>query len=196
MQDDPEGLCEASETDTVTASGTPAGSHPGLGSALALIWSITAGATFLQIGNGLLQILLPLRMEWTGISIAQIGLVASAYGFGFAAGCIGTPLLVRRVGHIRAFASLAAIAAVVALAFTQAEGLVAWILLRALSGTALAGLFTVIDGWVSARATTTNRGRVVSLYMICTKDRPDPLPPSRSGSARFPVTACSWRWPP
>lgn len=169
LQDDRESLREAAETDTGTASDTPAGSHPGLGSALALIWSITAGATFLQIGNGLLQILLPLRMEWTGMSIAQIGLVASAYGFGFAAGCIGTPLLVRRVGHIRAFASLAAIAAVVALGFTQAEGLVAWILLRALSGTALAGLFTVIDGWVSARATTANRGRVVSLYMICTK---------------------------
>ncbi|MGY6570308.1 MAG: MFS transporter [Salinarimonas sp.] len=155
--------------DPTTSSREATIAGTGLGPALALIWSITAGATFLQIGNGLLQILLPLRMEWTGMSIAQIGLVASAYGFGFAAGCIGAPWLVRRVGHIRAFASLAATAAIVALAFTQAEGIATWILLRALSGMALAGLFTVIDGWVSARATTANRGRVVSLYMICTK---------------------------
>ncbi len=141
----------------------------GLGSAFAVIWSITAGATFLQIANGLLQILLPLRMDAAGMSIGQIGLVASGYGLGFAAGCMLAPLLVRHVGHIRTFASLAAISAIVALAFTQASEMWSWVLLRTLSGVALAGLFTVIDGWVSAGATAANRGRVVSLYMLCTK---------------------------
>jgi MFS family permease len=134
-----------------------------------LIWSITAGATLLQIGNGLLQILLPLRMEQEGIAISGIGLVAAAYGLGFAAGCVFAPFIVRRVGHIRAYACLAAIAAVVAIGFTQVSSLTGWLVLRALSGIALAGLFTVIDGWVSARATMGNRGRIVSLYMICTK---------------------------
>ena len=141
----------------------------GIGPAFAVIWSITAGATFLQVANGLLQILLPLRMDAAGMSIGEIGLVASGYGLGFAAGCMLVPLLVRHVGHIRAFASLAAISAVVALGFTQAEELWSWILLRTLSGMVLAGLFTVIDGWVSAGATAANRGRVVSLYMLCTK---------------------------
>lgn len=142
---------------------------PGIGSAFAVIWSITAGAAFLQIGNGLLQILLPLRMDAAGRSIAEIGLVASGYGLGFAAGCMLVPLLVRHVGHIRAFASLAAISAVGALSFTQAQELWSWILLRTLSGMVLAGLFTVIDGWVSADACAANRGRVVSLYMLSTK---------------------------
>lgn len=134
-----------------------------------LIWSITAGATLLQVANGLLQILLPLRMEQEGIAISGIGLVAAAYGLGFATGCVLAPVLVRHVGHIRAYASLAAIASVVAMGFTQVESLIGWVVLRALSGIALAGLFTVIDGWVSARATMGNRGRIVSLYMICTK---------------------------
>ena len=137
--------------------------------AFGLIWSITAGATLLQVANGLLQILLPLRMEQEGIAISGIGLVAAAYGLGFAAGCVLAPLLVRHVGHIRAYACLAAVASVVAMGFTQVETLFGWVVLRALSGIALAGLFTVIDGWVSARATMGNRGRVVSLYMICTK---------------------------
>ncbi|MCG6121706.1 MAG: MFS transporter [Microvirga sp.] len=141
----------------------------GVLASFSLIWTITAGATLIQIANGLLQILLPLRMEAGAIPISGIGWVASAYGLGFAAGCVAAPALVRHVGHIRAFASMAAIACVVVLAFTRAEALWEWILLRILSGLALAGLFTIIDGWVSARATKGNRGRVVSLYMICTK---------------------------
>lgn len=136
---------------------------------LSSIGAITAGATLLQGANGLLQALLPLRMQGEGLSITAIGIVATAYGFGFAAGCFLAPLLIRQVGHIRAFASLAAISAVVALGFSQAESLVAWCALRALSGMTLAGLFTVIDGWVSAQATSSHRGRILSIYMICTK---------------------------
>jgi MFS family permease len=73
------------------------------------------------------------------------------------------------VGHIRAFASLAAVAAVVALAFTQAQSTLAWVLLRVLTGVTLAGLFTVTDGWISARASSSHRGRILSIYMVCTK---------------------------
>jgi MFS family permease len=140
-----------------------------VGPSLSLIWTITAATTLLQAANGLLQALLPLRMQAEGLSITAIGLVAAAYGFGFAAGCFLAPVFVRHVGHIRAFASLAAIAAVVALAFTQAHSVPAWAILRALTGMALAGIFTVTDGWISARATSSHRGRILSFYMVCTK---------------------------
>ena len=140
-----------------------------VGPSFSSIGAITAGATLLQGANGLLQALLPLRIQAEGLSITAIGVVATAYGFGFAAGCFLAPLLIRHVGHIRAFVSLAAIAAVVALAFSGAEALLVWCLLRGLSGMTLAGLFTVIDGWVSAQATSTHRGRILSVYMICTK---------------------------
>jgi MFS family permease len=136
---------------------------------LALIWTITAAGTLLQAANGLLQALLPLRMQAQGLSIEAIGAVATAYGIGFAAGCLIAPAFVRRVGHIRAFATLAAIVAVLALAFTQARGAPSWFVLRALSGLALAGVFTVTDGWISARASAADRGRVVSVYMVSTK---------------------------
>ncbi|WP_046865525.1 MFS transporter [Microvirga massiliensis] len=140
-----------------------------MGSTLSLIWTITLTATILQASNGLLQALLPLRMQADGLPVTAIGLVATAYGAGFVVGCFMAPKLIRRVGHIRAFASLAATAAVVALAFTTAQSVLAWIILRALSGIALAGVFTVMDGWISARATPSIRGRVLSIYMICTK---------------------------
>jgi MFS family permease len=140
-----------------------------VGSSLSLIWTITAGATLLQSANGLLQTLLPLRMQADGLSVTVIGVVAAAYGFGFTLGCFFAPAFIRHVGHIRAFASLAAVAAVVALMFTQAESVMAWAVLRALTGVTLAGLFTVIDSWISARATSSHRGRILSVYMIWTK---------------------------
>ena len=33
----------------------------------------------------------------------------------------------------------------------------------------MACIFTVTDGWISARASSTHRGRILSIYMICTK---------------------------
>ncbi|MEN3929895.1 MFS transporter [Microvirga sp. W0021] len=138
-------------------------------SALKLIWTITATVTFLQAANGLWQALLPLRMQAEGISTVVIGYVATSYGLGFTIGCLFTPILIRRVGHIRAFASLAAISAIVAIFFTQASGTESWILLRCISGISMAGLFTVSDSWTSSCATSENRGRVLSIYMIFNK---------------------------
>jgi MFS family permease len=138
-------------------------------SSLLLIWSVTAATTLLQAGNGLLQALMPLRMQAEGLSITAIGLVAAAYGLGFSTGCFIAPAFIRHVGHIRAFASLAAIASVVVLAMTQAHSTAAWMLLRGLTGVTFACIFTLTDGWISARATSSHRGRILSIYMICTK---------------------------
>src|SRR3712207_2395807 len=112
---------------------------------------------------------MPLRMQAEGISVASIGVVAAAYGVGFSTGCFLAPSFIRHVGYIRAFASLAAVASVLILAMTQAHSTLAWILLRGLTGITLACIFTVTDGWISARATSSHRGRILSIYMICTK---------------------------
>ena len=136
---------------------------------LSLIWTITAATTLLQAGNGLLQALMPLRMQAEGLSISSIGLVAATYGLGFSTGCFLAPAFIRHVGYIRAFASLAAVAVVMVLAMTQAHTTLAWALLRGLTGILFACIFTVTDGWISARAMSSHRGRILSIYMICTK---------------------------
>lgn len=140
-----------------------------MNSSLSLIWTITAATTLLQTGNGLLQALMPLRMQAAGLSISSIGIVAAAYGLGFSSGCFLAPAFIRHVGYIRAFASLAAIAAVVILAMTEANTTLTWVLLRGLTGVTFACVFTATDGWISARATSSHRGRILSIYMICTK---------------------------
>lgn len=112
---------------------------------------------------------MPLRMQAGGLSVTAIGIVAAAYGLGFSIGCFFAPAFIRYVGYIRAFASLAAMVAVLVLAMTQAQSTWAWIVLRGLMGVTLACIFTVTDGWISARAASSHRGRILSFYMICTK---------------------------
>lgn len=130
---------------------------------------VMAAAVLLQAGNGLLQALLPLRMQTQGLSAADIGMVASAYGVGFAAGCLAAPRVVRRLGFVRAYAGLAALMAILALALPLAGGSIGWVLLRALTGVGFAGLFTVIEGWIGAGAQDGNRGRILAVYMVTTK---------------------------
>jgi len=112
---------------------------------------------------------MPLRMQVEGLSVTAIGMVAAAYGLGFSTGCFLAPAFIRHVGYIRAFASLAAMVAVLVLGMTQAHSTPVWIILRGLTGVTLACIFTVADGWISARATSSDRGRILSIYMICTK---------------------------
>lgn len=108
-------------------------------------------------------------MQGEGLSVTAIGIVAAAYGLGFSTGCFLAPAFIRHVGYIRAFASLAAMVAVLVLSMAQAHSTLAWVIMRGLTGVTLACIFTVTDGWISARATSSHRGRILSIYMICTK---------------------------
>ena len=130
---------------------------------------VMAAAVLMQAGNGLLQALLPLRMQAQGLSAADIGMVASAYGVGFAAGCLAAPRVVRRLGFVRAYAGLAALMAILALALPLAGGSVGWVLLRALTGVGVGGRFTVVGGWIGAGAPDGTRGRILAVYKVTTK---------------------------
>ena len=81
-------------------------------------------------------------------------------------GCLSVPHIVRRVGHIRTFAVMAAIAASAVQLMALLVEPLAWILLRAISGVAFAGLYMVIESWLNERASNTNRGQLFATYMV------------------------------
>jgi MFS family permease len=83
-------------------------------------------------------------------------------------GCLTAPIVVRRVGHIRAFACSAAGAAVVMLLNRSLGMPLAWILLRACSGFLLAGAFMIIESWLNERATNESRGTIFAVYLTVT----------------------------
>ena len=89
--------------------------------------ALLLSAALLIAGNGLQASLLSVRADLETFSLSLIGFMMSAYYLGFIAGCRLTPLLVKRVGHIRTFAALASIASASALAHVLAIDATYWI---------------------------------------------------------------------
>ena len=133
------------------------------------VLGIVGGVTLLQFANTLLSVVLPLNLALNGYSGTTAGLVVTGYGMGFLAGCIVDPRLIRDVGHIRAFAVLAAICSVTSMVFAPAIWSLLWFVLRVMMGFCQAGLFTVVEGWLSAAAPSHSRGGVLSFYLVATK---------------------------
>ena len=131
---------------------------------LALLFS----TAFLLAGNGLHSLLLPLRGAAEGFSTNELGLLGTGWATGFVLGCLTAPIVVRRVGHIRAFSCSAACAAMIILLNGIFVEPLAWILLRVGSGFFLAGAFMIIESWLNERATNESRGTIFAVYLMVT----------------------------
>ena len=130
------------------------------------IAALLLAVVILTLGNGLLGILIPFRAQGEGFSTLAIGLIGSGFFIGYALGCFGTPHLVRRVGHIRSFAVLAALFAVTTLLLVLLMHPLTWVFIRLLGGFCSAGLAMIIESWLNEKTDAANRGAVFSLYMI------------------------------
>ncbi len=130
------------------------------------ISALLSGVALLLLGNGLLNTLLTLRGSAEGFSPAVLGLVMSGYFVGFFLGIWIAAPLIRRVGHIRAFAFCAALAASTALLHVVIVDQWVWLGLRVLYGIALVTLYTVIESWLNAQTAASERGRVFAVYMV------------------------------
>jgi MFS family permease len=133
-------------------------------STLLLLGSVLLGVVLLVAGQGLLNLLVVLRLELSGASPSTVALVMAAYFAGQGLGALTVARVVATVGHIRAFAAFAAgIAALVLLhALLPQPGPL--VLLRLLDGACMVGALAVVEGWLSDRAPSGKRGLVLSLY--------------------------------
>jgi MFS family permease len=77
--------------------------------------------------------------------------------------------LIREVRHIRAFAVLAASCSILSSLFAATDLVEVWLVLRLIMGFCQAGLFTVVEGWLSAATPAEARGRVLAFYLVATK---------------------------
>lgn len=131
---------------------------------LATLTALLFGYGLMQMGNTLQGTLLSVRAGLEGFSATTIGLIGAAFWAGVVTGSLQAGRLIRRVGHTRTFAALAAIASTAALLHLMIIHPVAWLLTRALTGFCFAGLFMTVESWLNAEATPSNRGRVLSIY--------------------------------
>jgi MFS family permease len=120
----------------------------------------------LMLGAGLQGTLIGLRASLEGFPTFAIGVVMSCYYVGYVGGSFRTPFLVQRVGHIRVFAALTAVASVSILLQAILVSAGAWAALRMLSGFCFAGIYVVAESWLNDRATNESRGRLLAVYML------------------------------
>ncbi|MCP3689783.1 MAG: MFS transporter [Gammaproteobacteria bacterium] len=137
-------------------------------SALFSSWALLLGFGVLMLGDGLQGTLLAVRADIEGFSATLTGLVMSAFYAGFLLGSVLSPRITAKVGHIRVFAAMAALASASILVHALFVDVYAWIALRLLSGFCFAGLYIVAESWLNDRATNESRGKLLSLYMVVT----------------------------
>jgi MFS family permease len=135
---------------------------------LAPIAALLAGVALLLLGGGLLGTLLAVQGSGRGFSDAVVGVVMSGYFVGFFFGTFLAPRIIRRIGHIRAFALFAALATCAVLMHVILVSPAWWFVFRVVTGIALVALYTVIESWLSARSDAAERGRVFAVYMVVT----------------------------
>jgi MFS family permease len=128
--------------------------------------ALLLGMALLTLGAGVQATLLGVRATLEGFSTFVTGIIMAGYYVGFVAGSIAAPALVRRVGHIRVFAALTAMAAATILVQGVFVGAAAWVVLRIVSGVCFAGIYVVAESWLNDRAEQRSRGVLLSSYMI------------------------------
>ncbi|WAC25804.1 MFS transporter [Ancylobacter sp. SL191] len=128
--------------------------------------ALLLGVFFLVTGSGLQNTLLPLRGAFEGFSAINLGILGSSYYLGFVIGCLAVPHLVRRSGHIRAFAALTSGVVAAMMGHLIIIDPFVWFGLRAITGFCFAGLYLVIESWLNDRATNQTRGFVMSAYVM------------------------------
>jgi len=137
-----------------------------MGGAFASFFSLLLSTAILLVGNGLLGTLIPVSGDTLGFSQTALGALGSSYFAGFMGGCFVAANIVRRAGHIRAFAVFAAVATTMPLIHATLEYFWVWVVARLVVGFCFAGLYMVIESWLNERATNESRGGLFATYLI------------------------------
>jgi MFS family permease len=132
----------------------------------AAIAAILMSVLVLIAGNALHNTLVPYRAKLEGFSSLSLGLLGSMFFAGMLAGTLLGPAIIRRVGHVKAYAIFASLAMMVAVAYPLYVSPGWWMVLRAVVGFSFAGLYGVIDGWVQGKAENEYRGRLGGAYQF------------------------------
>ncbi len=130
------------------------------------LFALLAGSGFLLFAGGVNALILPVRGEIEGFSAASLGYLGTGWALGYVAGCLRTPYLVARVGHIRSFGVMCALAAMTVLLSLLFLTPWVWIPLRAISGFCFAGAAMIVESWLNERAEPHTRGKIFGIYTM------------------------------
>jgi len=128
--------------------------------------ALLMGLAFLLFAGGVNSLILPVRGEAEGFTAISLGLLGTGWAIGYVTGCLRTPILVARVGHIRAFGALCALASIAVLMSLVLIDPFIWIPIRAVSGFCFAGAAMIVESWLNEHSDKASRGRVFGVYTM------------------------------
>jgi len=126
--------------------------------------ALLLGSGFLLFAGGITGLVLTLRGAIEGFSPLSLGLLGTSWALGYVLGCLLVPRLVSRVGHVRSFSVMSAMASVAILGSLLVVDSWAWIAFRAVSGFCFAGAAMIVEGWLGDHSTDRTRGTVFGIY--------------------------------
>jgi MFS family permease len=129
-------------------------------------WALFLGIALMMLGNGLQGSLLGIRASLESFPTTLTGILMSGYFAGFLIGSALAPRLVARVGHVRVFAALAALASSAILIHAVWIDPASWTVIRLVTGFCYAGLYVVVESWLNDQATNQTRGQLLAFYMM------------------------------
>lgn len=129
-----------------------AAARPSTLGTLAPLTTLLLGVGLLVFGTNLQGVLLPIVGHERGSGMLAIGLFSAGWSIGFAIACLCVGALLGRLGHVRAFATLALLSAISALLLSALPRDLAVIALRVVIGFCYGGLSAIVEGWLMAQA--------------------------------------------
>ncbi|KGJ89325.1 MFS transporter [Thalassotalea sp. ND16A] len=128
------------------------------------LFALFSSCFILLLGNGLINVLLPVRMGLDGAGTDTIGMVLSLYFVGLLLGALFSINLIRRAGHVRMFAGCVALGAVSILVCSLYPESLLLGAMRIILGFCNACAFTAMESWLSHSATKKTRGKILAVY--------------------------------
>jgi MFS family permease len=133
---------------------------------IASFFALYFTALLLLTGSGLFNTYMGLRLTAESVSELWVGALIAIYYLGLVFGArIGHKLIIQ-VGHIRAYAAMAAITTVTVLAMALIDNLWVWLAFRFVAGIGIVTQLMVIESWLNEQTENSQRGRVFAFYMV------------------------------
>jgi MFS family permease len=133
---------------------------------LVAIASVIVSMALIAVGNGLMFAYIPVRLGADGFAPTWAGGILTGLSAGGIAGCLFTGVLVRRIGHARAYMVLSALIVLSNAGVAARADPVLWIAARALYGFAICAMFIVAQSWLNDAVGNAIRGRVMAVFYV------------------------------
>ncbi|MDQ2705762.1 MAG: MFS transporter [Pseudomonadota bacterium] len=133
---------------------------------LVAIASVIVSMALVAVGNGLMFAYIPVRLGVEGFAPTWAGGILTGLSAGGIAGCLLTGVIVRRIGHARAYMVLSALIVLSNAGVAAGAHPLLWIVARALYGFAICAMFIVAQSWLNDAIDNSIRGRVMAVFYV------------------------------